>query len=145
MRFVFLILLASLSGCLESTFELAPESRLPRWFVVPEGKSRDQVRVTMDYYTKILGGREAIFHLYENGNQSEVESAIGIQFGSHPLELEREPSALPERYPSYEIITVDGVTDIIEHRKMEPVFYMVDDPVVWKKLGIERNGYLGSE
>ncbi len=39
-------------------------------------------------------------------------------------------------YPAYEVITVNGVTDIVEFRHMEPIFYMTDDPRVWKELGI---------
>ena len=35
------------------------------------------------------------------------------------------------------VATVNGITDIIEFRKMEPVFYMTDDPAVWKELGVE--------
>jgi len=41
-------------------------------------------------------------------------------------------------YPSYEVITLNGITDIIEHRRMEPIFYVTDDPAVWKELGVGR-------
>jgi hypothetical protein len=34
----------------------------------------------------------------------------------------------------YEAITVDGVTEIIEHRKMEPIFFVTDDPAVRKQI-----------
>jgi len=40
----------------------------------------------------------------------------------------------PFDYPAYVAITVNGVTDIIEHRRMEPIFYVTDDPVVWREL-----------
>jgi hypothetical protein len=47
----------------------------------------------------------------------------------------------PERrrfdYPAYAAITVNGVTDIIEHRRMESIFYVTDDPAVWKELPAE--------
>jgi hypothetical protein len=56
--------------------------------------------------------------------------------GSEPLYLKHPPLGFPAGYPSYEIITVNGITEIIEHRKMEPIFYITDDPAVWKELGV---------
>jgi len=41
-------------------------------------------------------------------------------------------------YPSYEIITVGRTTEVIEHRKMEPIFYVTDDPSVLSKLGVSK-------
>jgi hypothetical protein len=49
---------------------------------------------------------------------------------------ETSSAGFPSGYPAYEVITVNGMTDIIEHRKMEPMFYMTDDPAVWKELGV---------
>ena len=43
-------------------------------------------------------------------------------------------SGFPAGYPVYEIIAVGGKTEIIEHRKMEPVFYVTDDPAVWAEF-----------
>jgi len=40
------------------------------------------------------------------------------------------------RYPSYEIITVGKATEVIEHRKMGPVFYVTDEPAVLSKLSV---------
>jgi hypothetical protein len=40
----------------------------------------------------------------------------------------------PAGYPSYEIVSIGGVTEIIEHRKMEPIFYVSDDPAVRAEL-----------
>jgi len=39
---------------------------------------------------------------------------------------------------TYEAITVNGVVDIIEHRKMEPYFYLTDEPEVWNRLAPKR-------
>ena len=38
----------------------------------------------------------------------------------------------PSGYPAYKAITVNGITDIIEHRKMERLLYVTDNPAVWK-------------
>jgi hypothetical protein len=50
-----------------------------------------------------------------------------------PFELKNSPQGFPSGYRSYEAITVNGITEIIEHRKMEPIFYVTDDTAVWKQ------------
>jgi hypothetical protein len=42
----------------------------------------------------------------------------------------------PIPYPLYELLTANGITEIIEHRRMEPVFYITDNPEVSRKLGV---------
>ena len=37
-------------------------------------------------------------------------------------------------YPAYEVIAIDGITEIVEHRKMEPIFYLSDDPAIRRSL-----------
>ena len=54
--------------------------------------------------------------------------------GDHPLRLKNQREGFPPGRPLYEVITIDGITDIVEHRKMEPFFYMTDDPEVWREL-----------
>ena len=39
-------------------------------------------------------------------------------------------------YPMYEVLTANGITEVVEHRRMEPVFYITDDPEVRRKLGV---------
>jgi hypothetical protein len=56
--------------------------------------------------------------------------------GSERFQLKHPPPGFPPGYPSYELITVNGIIEIIEHRKMEAVFYITDDPAVWKELGV---------
>jgi hypothetical protein len=133
---LLIVLATSMIGCLEASFELAPESRLPKWFEVPEGMSRNEINVTMDYYIG-LNGREAVFKLYGKGSSIYLQKAIGSQRGDHPLKLMKPPPGFPKHYPGYEVITVNGITDIIEHRKMEPIFYVTDDPSIWKEFGVE--------
>jgi hypothetical protein len=45
----------------------------------------------------------------------------------HRSDLKHENSS---GYPLYEAVVVNGVTEIIEHKKMEPIFYITDDPGV---------------
>ncbi len=131
---VFLLATQFAFSCSEANFNLAPESRLPKWFSLPSGLSRADVTVTMDYYIP-PGARIAVFTMYDKQGH-KIGKVTGKQKNYSPNELKNAPPRFPPGYPSYEIITVDGVTDIIEHRKMEPIFYITDDPNVWKELGV---------
>jgi hypothetical protein len=140
-RNVFLLFLAL--ACLattncevfpESSFELAPGSRLPKWFDVPPGMSRKDVSVTMSYYL----GRKVTFVLLDP-NRKEIANVVGSVRGLEPLVpkgLENRP--VTER-PGYEVITVSGVTELIEHRRIEPIFYISDDPTLKKEFGVAAN------
>ena len=136
-RAVFVVVLSSAfvaAGCAESSFELAPDSRLPKWFKLPSGTSRQEVKVTMDYYA-LPWGRRATFKLLDAQGRT-LSEMNGKQQGRAPLELKSPPPGYPRGYPSYEIITVNGVVDVIEHRQMEPKFYVTDDPLVRKEFGL---------
>ena len=135
--FVALTISGSAIGCEwfpESTFELASESRLPKWNTLPPGLTRADVSVTLSYYSVPWGGI-ATFILQTTKGQT-LKKVYGKVKGLEPLQLKNSPPGFPPGYPSYEIITVNGITDIIEHRKMEPIFYITDDPAVWKELGV---------
>jgi hypothetical protein len=135
--FVVLTIAGSQIGCEwfpESTFELASESRLPKWITLPPGLTRADVSITMNYYVKPWG-RSATFILKDKKGQV-LAKVHGKQKGLEPLQLKHPPPGFPPGYPSYELITVNGITDIIEHKKMEPTFYITDDPAVWKELGV---------
>lgn len=134
---VFLIFAGSTVGCdwfPESTFELASESRLPKWITLPPGLTRADVSLTVSYYI-MPWGSSATFVLRDAKGQSRAK-INGKMKGSEPLQLKNPPRGFPPGYPAYEVITVNGITEIIEHRKMEPEFYITDDPAVWKELGI---------
>ncbi|HYA39128.1 MAG TPA: hypothetical protein VEI74_12750 [Candidatus Methylomirabilis sp.] len=131
---VFILLVAcSLIGCSsapESSFMLARESRLPKWFTVPPGLTRDDVTVKMDYYLS-----SATFTLLDSKKRklAEVKGKLGE---SEPLKLKNPPPGYPAGYPLYEIVTANGITEVIEHRRPEPIFYIVDNPAVLKELGV---------
>lgn len=127
--------LVSCSFFPESSFELAPESRLPRWFTLPPGRTRADVSVRMSYYIK-AGGHTATFVLHAAGRGQALAEASGVVRGLEPLKLKKPAPGFPEGYPSYSIITVKGITEIVEQRKMEPIFYLTDDPAVWAELGV---------
>jgi hypothetical protein len=118
----------------ESTFELASESRLPKWITLPSGLTRADVSLTMNCYVKPWG-RTATFILRDRKGKM-LAKMDGKLRGGGPNYLKHPPSGFPPGYPGYEVITVKGMTEIVEHRKMEPIFYITDDPAVWKELGV---------
>jgi hypothetical protein len=135
--FVALTIAGSEIGCEwfpESTFELAGESRLPKWITLPPGLTRADVSITMNYYVT-LWGRDTTFILQDAKGQIRTK-VYGKTRGLGPNLLKHPPQGFPSGYPAYEVITVNGTTDIIEHRKMEPIFYVTDDPAIWKELGV---------
>ncbi|HEV7219212.1 MAG TPA: hypothetical protein VGN39_10085 [Terriglobales bacterium] len=136
-KFLFFVVAVAITGLAmekacewfpESTFQLASESRLPKWITLPAGLTRADVSLTMSYYTKPWPwGWDTTFILKDAKGQV-LTKVYGKD--KHP------PPGFPPGYPGYEIITVNGITDIIEHRKMEPIFYVTDDPAIWKELGV---------
>lgn len=85
----------------------------------------------MSYYVTPWG-RSATFVLRDKANNI-LRKANGKQACKEPFHLDNPPQGFAPGYPAYEPITVDGMTEMIEHRRMEPIFYITDDPVVWKQ------------
>jgi hypothetical protein len=57
-RIIYLLMIVLFWGCNyfpESRFELAPDSRLPKWFILPKNLSRADVTVRMSYYIEPCG------------------------------------------------------------------------------------------
>jgi len=122
----------AITGCVESSFTLASESRPPRWVTPPPGLTRTDVSITMIYYVKPWG-RSATFILRDK-KEKILAKVDGNEKGLEPLHLKNSPNGIHPGYPAYEVITVNGITEIIEHRKAEPIFYVIDDPAVRKEL-----------
>jgi hypothetical protein len=135
LRFIVLLtMIFLLIGCTEASFKLASDSRLPKWFTLPDGMSRADVMVTMDYYIPPWG-RKAEFIMFDK--QGHILSKVkGVLKGDKPLKLKNTLPGFDPGYPSYEIITVNNVVDVVEHRRMEPLFYVTDDPAIRAELGV---------
>jgi hypothetical protein len=136
----FFAFLFCLTGCLESSFQLSPDSRLPKWFNYPEGVDRRELTVTMDLYSTLSGG-EDVFKLIQKGKIFAIEKytiTTDMQPKIRSAQLKSPPAGFPKGYPRYKVININGISDIIELRKMEPYFYMTDDPAVWKELGVDQ-------
>ena|ERR1700722_9323802 len=125
----------------ESMFQLAPESRLPRWFTLPEGLSRADVTVTMYCYDGPLGRSSTFWLLDKNGKTlAKVETVTQDlephYFGNAKRNAYGGFDKPEEGYPAYEIETANGITEVTEFKRMEPVFYISDDSAVLAKLGL---------
>ena len=121
-------------GCIEPDFDLAPESRLPKWFA-SAGITRADATVTMDYWVGPVG-RTATFTLRDRQGH-RVARVVGKLRGNEPLSLVPHGRTGRIPYPSYEVITANGITEVIEHRRMEPIFYITDDRTVRRKLFVD--------
>jgi len=128
--FLGLFLATNIVGCIESSFELASESRLPKWFQVPEGLVRGDLKVTLDYYTD----GSAVFKLYRKDNMFALDKVKGKVRGNKPIRLKNLPLDFPKNYPMYQVITISGITEAIEHRKLQPIFFITDDSKILKEL-----------
>jgi len=116
----------------ESSFKLAADSRLPKWLVLPSDARRMDVDVTLDYFVQPSG---RTFKATLSNRRGQVLATVtGVLGGLSPTSLSANSSGQGSKYPMYEVALVNGVPDIIEHRAMEPVFYMTDQPAVWMAL-----------
>ena len=111
----------AISGCLESSFQLASESRLPRWMALPVGLTRADVSVTLNYYTPHIG--------------DDAKFILKDKKGKELAEVKGKVKNCPfTGYRAYDAVVVNGTTEILEFRKMEPIFYVTDDPAVRTQL-----------
>jgi hypothetical protein len=117
----------------ESYFDLADDSRLPKWFALPEGLSRSDVKVQLYYYT----GREVEVSLLTRNGRT-IQRVSGLLSGHRPLTL--HPSDDPYTDPAFEFITINGVSELIEHPGRCSIFRINDDPKIWAALGHSRPG-----
>ena len=118
----------AMSGCVESYFRIASESRLPRGLAIPPGLTRADVSATVDYYT--LG--KAKFILRDKTGR-KIGMVTGHIEGS-PLHLRKPPQGYEPRYPVYVLIVIDGVTEIMEHRRPDDILNVTDDPDIREEL-----------
>jgi len=80
-----------------------------------------------------LWGSDVKFVLQDKRGR-RLKKIFGKQTPQGSLQLKHPPPGFDPGYPAYEVITVNGITDIVEFRKMEPIFYVTDDPAVRKEL-----------
>jgi hypothetical protein len=137
--FLTCIVFASCAGCdlkygvigvFPTTFQLADDSRLPKWFTVPNGYSRSNSKMTIDFYTSpCFFCKDTVTTLYGPlPNNKEIMKIAG-KFRWHPLSDRERYNKYPTTgYPNYSIMTVDGVDEVFEQRQAGNSLYITDDP-----------------
>jgi hypothetical protein len=126
-----------MAGCAESFLDLAPRSRLPRWFRLASGLSRGDVTVSMAPYV-MPWGRTATFKLWDaHGRQLDQVSATITGLEGHTFTGRSPHGGFDDSsYPIYEVMTARGITEVIEQRRPGPLFDVSDDPQVKAALGV---------
>src|SRR5260370_42473447 len=98
--FVALTIAGSAIGCewfSESTFELASESRVPKWITLPPGLTRVDVSITMSYYDKPWGNNATCI-LQDTKGQIRTKLDCKVK-GSDPFHLKHLLHGFTPVYP----------------------------------------------
>jgi hypothetical protein len=124
--------LCAINGCVESIFPLATDSRLPKWFTLPPGLTRADVKVELEAMEPTRRSLDIKVVLY-NKKFKKLAEVRGKTIG-----------AIMSR--SFFIDVVNGIPEITGlkyqsdgHGGKDSVFYVVDDPAFKKKL-LDQNG-----
>jgi len=128
-----------IAGCVEARLTLSDQSRLPKWVILAEGESRNDFSVKMEWHSTLTGGK-IIFKIFEKNSflsLREYEIATDTENNIQSLHFPSPNRDTPKGFPKYIMISINGIKDIVEQRKMEPIFYMTDDPAVWREFGVE--------
>jgi hypothetical protein len=117
-------------GYLESRFDLVMDARLPKFF-----DTSGQISPR---------GYKARVELYSSDSTPESSARVMIVDPSgrtvfdkqakswwHPLDDKDRPAG---HFPNHTVVSFDGVLDIFEQRRMEPLLYLSDDRKLWDAL-----------
>ena len=128
-----LMLLVSVASCaaiggVEARFVLAPDSRLPVWLSIPATVERSDMVVILKYLTPSQQSDDAILEVQDRGGR--VLRSVRGQACWHPIMQNKKNKYGgfdSDVYPRYRYIKANGIAEVIEHRRMEPVFRISDD------------------
>jgi hypothetical protein len=126
--FIILILLCSCNpryGFIESDFRLSSESRLPKWVDIPSGYSRQDLTMTITFYTHPFLSKVKMVVYGPGPEHKVINETIGDQW-YHPI-TKKQPGYV---YPRYIIISVNGIKEIFEHKERGPILWITDDPKI---------------
>lgn len=119
---------AAVGGGVESRFVLAPDSRLPSFLSMPDNFRRSDVVVVLKYLTPSRQSDDAIVEIQDREGRRLL--SVHGQFCWHPA-MQTKKNKFggfdPDAYPLYAYVKVNGIVEVIEHRR-EPVFRLSDDP-----------------
>ena len=114
--FLFAGLLTSCGLLPEASFTLSPDSRAPRGIVFPNGITRSDVVIRLDYYIGFSGRRYVVTLQDKEGRKlDEVSGYLGKSTGA------------TTDYPACKQVNLWGHKETIVHMRMEPLFYLTDE------------------
>ncbi|OPY76595.1 MAG: hypothetical protein A4E63_00041 [Syntrophorhabdus sp. PtaU1.Bin050] len=116
-------------GFIEAEFQLADESRLPKWFAMPPGYTRTDFSMTITTYSSPSG----IVAKMAIRNSKPPKRILNERIGSKRIHPLTEQMGY-DKYPLYSIVTVDGIEEAFEQRRPEPILFITDDPKVTSAL-----------
>ena len=105
-------------GCVESNYQLSPESRLPKWLLLPPGVSRENASVKLAFYAPPLSSADNVDVDLVDRAGHRLAHATGRAI-THPR------SSDTSTY--WRIIIVNGVMEVLEFRPVNDVFHVTDD------------------
>ena len=134
MRIIVLIIcIAAFAACYvpgrgyaESQFDLVLDSRLPKFFDPAGHISPAGYKARVEYYSSPDSVRVII---YDPSGRKVFDKQDKFQW--HPFDEKEHPAA---HYPNYVVVSFDGVEDIFEQRRLEPLLYLTDDKRLWGAL-----------
>ncbi len=130
-----IVLLLFMCGChpkygfVESEFRLSPDSRLPKWVGIPPGLSRDDLSMTITFYTHPFLKKVKIVVIGPKPENKVINEVIGDQW-YHPLTLNQPRDV----FPRYIVVSVDNIKEVFEHKEKGPVFFITDDHQIISEL-----------
>jgi len=126
---VFLVSCSPVRGIMESRFDLADDSPLPTWVLpLKEGCERKNMSVRLEYWSPLIDVDDVV--LIANGKNCKSIKKTGRS--QRPAEWWTLAQVdWPNRhYPSFNIVMIDGKSEIVEHKKMEPIFYIANEAAI---------------
>jgi hypothetical protein len=134
--FIFLALSSCISirggGFLESSFELSSASRMPNWLGLSQKQEREDIILVLNYYSNAKA-KVTIWKKF-----GFIRMPIKWKWGQsqhHPAYWEWAHEDWPTRiHPGYVNVTINGITEIVEHKKREPIFYISNEETVRKVI-----------
>jgi len=116
-------------GFLESEFHLAKESSLPSWVEpLPKGCNRDDVTIRLQYWSPPWDVNDVV--LIAGCGSKTLFSKSGKSERPEEWYSWAREDWLKRHYPSFNRITIGGKTEVILHKKMEPIFYISDQQAI---------------
>ncbi len=102
---------------------------MPKWFSLPPGKLKNEVTVNLTYFT----GGDALFELLDaSGKVLSKEKGRVCWHPETDKKRNKQGGFDPNLEPTYTYVRINGVLEVIEHRK-GPIFRITDDPKLVKE------------